>query len=87
VLRYTDLDALAAAHSEKESLMAIFDNVVIPNSKNMVKSMAGFSKNPAILFAMFPSNPAGVNMARSVPILLIEKLAFFYEKVHHPPYE
>jgi hypothetical protein len=39
-------------HSKKESLVAIFDNVLIPKSKNMAKSMAGFSKNPAILFAM-----------------------------------
>ena len=46
-------------HSKKESLVAIFDNVVIPDSKNMVKSMAvaGFSKNPAILFAMFRRPP------------------------------
>ncbi len=27
--------------------------VVIPKSKNMAKSIAGFSKKPAILFAMF----------------------------------
>jgi hypothetical protein len=49
VLRYTDLYALAAAHSEKESLVAIFDNVVIPKSRNMAKSMAGFSQNPTSL--------------------------------------
>jgi hypothetical protein len=52
-MRYTDLYALAAAHSKKESLVAIFDNVLITKSKNMAKSMAGFSKNPAILFTMF----------------------------------
>ena len=82
MLRYTDLWR-PAAHSEKESLVAIFDNVVIPKSKNMAKSMAGFSKNPTILFAMFRrgsiSDPAGVDMApcHSVPIFLVEKLAFF----------
>jgi hypothetical protein len=58
---------LAAAHSEKESLVAIFDNVVIPKSKKMAKSMVGFSKNPAILFAMFRrssiTDPAGVDGA------------------------
>jgi len=61
VLHYTDL--WRPPHSEKESLVVIFDNVVIPKSKNMAKSMAGFSKKPAILFAMFHqgsiSDPAG----------------------------
>jgi hypothetical protein len=66
VLRYTDLYALAAAHSEKESLVAIFDNVVIPKSKNMAKSMAGFSKTPAYLglFAkVHKSDPAGSTLS------------------------
>jgi hypothetical protein len=54
--------------SEKKSLVVIFDNVVIPKSKNMVKrSMASFSKNPAILFTMFRrgsiSDPATVEHA------------------------
>ncbi len=41
-------------------------NVVIPKSRNMAKSMAGVSKNPPILFAMFlrgsTSDPAGIDM-------------------------
>jgi hypothetical protein len=53
--------------SKKESLVAIFDNVSIPKLTNMAKSMVGFSKNPAILFAMFRrgsiSDPSGVDMA------------------------
>jgi hypothetical protein len=53
--------------SKKESLVAIFDNVLIPKLTNMAKSMVGFSKNPAILFAMFRrgsiSDPSGVDMA------------------------
>jgi hypothetical protein len=48
-------------------LVAIFDSVLIPKSKNMAESIAGFSKNPAILFAMFlrgsTSDPSGVDMA------------------------
>ena len=66
-----------------EGLVAIFDNVVIPNLKNMAKSMAGFSKNPAILFAIFCqcsiSNPAGVIMAprRSVAILFNQEAGVF----------
>jgi hypothetical protein len=52
---------------KKEGLVAIFDNAVIPNLKNIAKIMAGFSKNPAILFAMFCrcsiSDPAGIVMA------------------------
>ncbi len=48
--------------------VAVFCNaVLIPKSKNMAKSMVGFSKNPAILFAMFlrgsTSDPSGVDMA------------------------
>ena len=49
----------------------------------MAKSMAGFSKNPAILFAMFRqgsiSDPAGVDMApcRSVPILFNREAGVF----------
>jgi hypothetical protein len=72
----------------------MFDNVVIPKLKNMAKSMAGFSKNPAILFAMFrrsstSDQSSGVERRYVVvsPSYLIEKLAFFYDKVHHPPYE
>jgi hypothetical protein len=53
--------------SKKESLVAIFDNVLIPKLTNMAKSMVGFSKNPAILFAMFRrgsiSDPSGVDVA------------------------
>jgi hypothetical protein len=73
-------------HTEKESLVAIFDNVVIPKLKNMVKSMAGFSKNPAILFAMFRrasiSDPAGVDMApcRSVAILFHREAGVFLQE-------
>jgi len=51
VLRYTDL--CWPPHTEKESLVVIFDNVVIPKLKNTARSMAGFSKNPTILFAIF----------------------------------
>jgi len=82
------LSTASAAPHPKESLVAIFDNVVIPKLKNMAKSMAGFSKNPAILFAMFCRG--SISTWRHVvvsPSYLIEKLAFFYEKVHHPPYE
>ena len=48
--------------------VAVFYNaVVIPKSKNMVKSMADFSDYPVILFAMFHrgsiSDPSGVDMA------------------------
>jgi hypothetical protein len=81
VLRYTDL--WRPPHSEKESLVAVFDNVVVPKSKNKAKSMAGFSKNPAILFAMFRrgsiSDPAGVDMStcRSVPILFNREAGIF----------
>jgi len=47
--------------------------------------MAGFSKNPAILFAMFAeprsiSDPAGVDMSACCSVLILfEKLAFFYK--------
>jgi len=41
VLRYTDLSLSRPPHTKKESLVAIFDNVVIPKLKNMVKSMSG----------------------------------------------
>ena len=34
---------------QKKSLVVIFDNVLIPKSKNMAQSMAGFSKNPAMM--------------------------------------
>ena len=74
--------------------MAVFYNaVLIPKSKNMVKSMADFSDYPTILFAMFCrgsiSDPFGVDMA---PMLSVfqdrdKNMAFFNEKVHHPPYE
>ena len=54
--------------SEKKSLVVIFEKVVIPKSKNMAKrSMAGFSKNPAILFTVYRrgsiSDPATVEHA------------------------
>jgi hypothetical protein len=63
VLRYTDHYARSGGRpSKKESLVALFDNV-----SNMTKSMVGFSKNPAILFAMFCrgsiGDPSGVDMA------------------------
>ena len=67
--------------------MAIFDSVLIPKSKNTVKSMVGFSKNPAIHFAMFlqgsTSDPSGIDMApcRSVAILFNREAGIFYEKV------
>ncbi len=63
------IEPLAAAPiSEKESLVAIFDGVLIPKSKNMANSMVGFSKNPAILLAMMflqgsTSDPSGVDIA------------------------
>ena len=41
VLHYTDLSLSQPPHTEKESLVAIFDNVVIPKLKNMAKSMSG----------------------------------------------
>jgi hypothetical protein len=60
----------------------------------MAKSMAGFSKNPAILFAMFHQGSIAIQLAPTwhhhvvvSPSYLIEKLAFFYEKVRHPPYK
>jgi hypothetical protein len=49
----------------------------------MVKSMVGFSKYPAILFAMFRRgsicDPAGVDMVpcRSVPILFNREAGIF----------
>jgi hypothetical protein len=47
--------------------VVFYNAVLIPKSKNMAKSMAGFSKNPTILFAMFlrgsTSDPSGVDMA------------------------
>jgi hypothetical protein len=74
--------------------VAVFYNaVLIPKSKNMVKSTADFSDYPAILFAMFRrgsmSNPSGIDMApcHSVAILLNQEAGVFFEKVHHPPYE
>jgi len=59
----------------------------------MVKCVVGFSKNPAILFAMIlqgsTSDPSGVDMAPcfSVAILFNREAGIFFEKVHHPPYE
>jgi hypothetical protein len=48
-------------------VVVFYNAVLIPKSKNMAKSMAGFSKNPTILFAMFlrgsTSDPSGVDMA------------------------
>ena len=42
--------------------MAISDGVLIPKSKSIVKTMAGFSKNPAILFAMFLQVPPAIHL-------------------------
>jgi len=71
--------------------VAVFYNaVLIPKSKNMAKSMAAFSKTPAILFAMFLR---GFHLASTWRRCLSvfqdrdKNMAFFYEKVHHPPYE
>ena len=77
--------ALAAAHSKKESLVTIFDNVLIPKSKNMAKSMAGFSQKPRHTFChvlpRFHKRSAGVDMApcRSVPIFNQEAGVFLRE--------
>jgi hypothetical protein len=58
VLRYTDHYARSGGRpSKKESLVVIYDNVLIPKLTNMAKSMVGFSKNPTILFAMFRRGP------------------------------
>jgi hypothetical protein len=73
--------------------MAIFDGVLIPKSKNMAKSMAGFSKNPAIRFAMFLRVPPAIHLASTWRRCLSvfqdrdKNMAFFNEKVHHLPYE
>ena len=73
--------------------MAISDGVLNSKSKNVVKTMAGFSKNPAILFAMFlqgsTSDPSGVDMA-PMPVCVSDcdkNIAFFYKYVHYLPYE
>ena len=74
---------MAALISKKESLVAIFDSVLLPKLKNMAKSMAGFSQNTAIHFAMFlrgsTSNPSGIDMAPccSVAILFNREACVF----------
>jgi hypothetical protein len=56
--------------SKKVSLVAIFYNLVIPKSKNMAKSMAGFSKNTAIFFAMVRRGSIANNYHEAVETLV-----------------
>jgi len=42
---------------KKESLVAIFDNVVIPKSKNMAKSLGAFPKPPPYFSPSFAEVP------------------------------
>jgi hypothetical protein len=92
VLRYTDHYARSGGcPSKKKSLVAIFDNVLTPKLTNMAKSMVGFSKNPAILFAIFRRGPSAIHLASTWRRCLSvfqdrdKNMRFFYEKVHHPP--
>jgi hypothetical protein len=74
--------------SIKESLVAIFDNVLIPKLTNMA-----FPKTPQYFSPCFAEVPSAIHLASTWRRCLSvfqdcdKNMVFFYEKVHHPPYK